>query len=982
MSGGAGGNNFPTTSNAYASCNANGFFTKLAPAGDTLVYSTCLPGTSSFSAVAIDSAGLAYVTGATGGSLPTTPSAFQSQFTGCGGYANAFFSVLDPSASGSASLIYSTYLGATGVDCSLVTWGDSGQAITVDAYGMAYVTGWTSGPTFPVTAGAYLTTFPATHCFGGCLRQGNLPSAFVAKFNRRGFGAASLIYSTFLGASWGTAAYGIAVDPQGSAYVTGLTGGYFGGLDIQKPFPTTLGAFQSVFDGQDGFVTKFNAAGNGLIYSTLLGGSLVQSNAQGSTAVALDAFNEAYVTGYTTALNFPTTPSAFQPNDPNPNVAQAFVTQFNTAGTALVYSSFLGGTRNESGGNGIALDQVGDAYVTGNTLAIDFPLTPLAFQPLYGGQGDAFVTKFPTSGAISVTAILSNFGGNAGRVTPQIFGTGFHNGASAKLACGQINVPGNNVSVSAGGQILTATFDLTTTVPGTCDVVVTNPDMTSAQLSQGFTVQQGGAADVRVSKTATGIVPGRNAVYSIAATNAGNVDSPNFVASEFIEPWFTYQSASPSPTEILTAPVEWPPSKVGDGESYDDLINWNVPTLPAQSTQPFSYVVQLDQLFPIAMNVTGQACRASPNDVRNCNALFGGCLVAVYALCAPEILGGPAAYAACIIANAAACYIGRYTCMLIAGAGPLGSFGACSSVVKPAQHGVDPNQLIGPHGVELPMWVAGVQPLNYILEFENDGTSAVQRVVTTNPLNTAALDPTTLRLATMTVASYQVPIPPGFAPQVGMDQFDTNLDLRPAQNLFVQIHVSLDPATGLITWVFQSIDPTTGLPPIDPTIGFLAPGASTTLFFTVNPKRSLATGAQITDQATITFDVNQPMNTQPWTNTLDNTPPVSRVAALPGTELCSNFNVQWSGNDVGSGVGNYTIYVSDDGGSFTAWQTNTTSTSAVYNGQVGHSYGFYSIAQDLVGNVEAGKSSAEATTQVNKGTICGPVGPPTPLGGR
>ncbi len=124
------------------------------------------------------------------------------------------------------------------------------------------------------------------------------------------------------------------------------------------------------------------------------------------------------------------------------------------------------------------------------------------------------------------------------------------------------------------------------------------------------------------------------------------------------------------------------------------------------------------------------------------------------------------------------------------------------------------------------------------------------------------------------------------------------------------------------------------------------------------------------------------MNTNIWTNTLDNTPPVSQVTALPSTELCSNFTVQWSGTDVGSGIGNYTIYVSDNGGSFTAWQTNTTSTSAVYNGQVGHSYGFYSIAQDLVGNIEPGKTSAEATTQVNKGTICGPIGPPTPLGGR
>ena len=89
-----------------------------------------------------------------------------------------------------------------------------------------------------------------------------------------------------------------------------------------------------------------------------------------------------------------------------------------------------------------------------------------------------------------------------------------------------------------------------------------------------------------------------------------------------------------------------------------------------------------------------------------------------------------------------------------------------------------------------------------------------------------------------------------------------------------------------------------------------------------------------------------------------------------GFQPCTRFTI--------TDIANYTIYVSDNGGAFTAWQTSTTSTSAVYNGQVGHSYGFYSIARDLVGTVEPGKTSAEATTRVNKGTICGPVGPPTP----
>jgi hypothetical protein len=934
---------------------------------------------------------MAYVTGQAGygGSLPTTPNAFQSQFKGCGGYGNAFFSVFDPSASGAASLTYSTYLGATGIYCNFVTWGDAGQAVAVDAYGMAYVTGWTSGPDFPVTAGAYLTTFPASGCSDSCQLYGNLPSAFIAKFNPRGFGAASLIYSTFLGGSRGTTGNGIAVDPLGNAYVTGVTGDEYG-YGGNTPFPTTPGAFQTVADYYDAFATKLNAAGNGLVYSTLLGGGVNGGNCSGEgqnfgTAVALDASNDAYVTGWTCGPAFPTTQDAFQPTSPGP-YSEGFVTKFNSNGTGLIYSSYLGGTRQESRGYGIAVDQVGDAYVTGRTYAPDFPVTSFAFQPLYAGLEDAFVTKFPTagSGALSITAILPNFGGNAGSVTPQIFGTGFHNGASTKIACGQMNVPGSNVSVSAGGQILTATFDLTTTAPGTCDVVVTNPDMTSAQLSQGFTVQQGGAVDVILTMTATGALAGSNSTYNIAATNIGNIDSPSFVIIDLIEPWWTYQSASPAPSEITTAPVGWPESLVGSGQAYQDSLNWT-PTLPAQSTAPFGSTLLLSRTMFEGANLNALACPVWDDPHDPCYRNFAACAAAAYATCKISNPNDPAGYKSCVSAGLAACSITFKLCINNVNLGYLGQFmGTCAALLKRVLHEQDPNDLFGPPGVGLPMWVAGVVPLNYTLYFQNEpGASAsVQRAVATNPLNTGVVDPTTLRLATMIVAGYQVPIPSTFAPQVGLDRFDTNLDLRPTQNLFVQIHVSLDPGTGLITWVFQSIDPTTGLPPIDPTVGFLAPGASVTLFLTVNPKPALPTGTQITDQATVIFDADQPMMTQPWTNTLDNTPPTSHVSALPGTELCTNFTVQWSGNDIGAGIQDYTIYASDNGGAFTAWQTNTTSTSAVFNGQVGHSYGFYSIARDLVGNVEPGKSTAETSTRVNKGTICGPVGPPTVLGGR
>ena len=114
----------------------------------------------------------------------------------------------------------------------------------------------------------------------------------------------------------------------------------------------------------------------------------------------------------------------------------------------------------------------------------------------------------------------------------------------------------------------------------------------------------------------------------------------------------------------------------------------------------------------------------------------------------------------------------------------------------------------------------------------------------------------------------------------------------------------------------------------------------------------------------ILLGLNAPMSTQTWLNTIDKTSPTSHVVQLPSTETAATFTVSWTGTDVGAGVRDYTIYVSDNGGAFIAWQTNTTATSASFRGQVGHTYAFYSIARDLTGNVEAAKTTAETSTQV------------------
>src|SRR5207302_767574 len=197
-------------------------------------------------------------------------------------------------------LSYSTYLGGGGADRS--------HAIAVDAAGNAYVTGGTFSPDFPTTAGAFQTSLGA-----GTFQ------AFVTKLNPSG---SALVYSTYLGGNGGAESYGIAVDAAGNAYVTGRT--------FSPDFPTTAGAFQTTYGGeQDAFVTQLDAAGSALVYSTYLGGNRYDEG----NSIAVDPAGNAYVGGLTQSFDFPTTAGAFQTRavgDTN-----AFVAKLDPAGCTL-----------------------------------------------------------------------------------------------------------------------------------------------------------------------------------------------------------------------------------------------------------------------------------------------------------------------------------------------------------------------------------------------------------------------------------------------------------------------------------------------------------------------------------------------------------------------------------------------------------------------------------------------------------------------
>jgi Bacterial Ig-like domain (group 3)/Beta-propeller repeat/Dockerin type I domain len=334
-----------------------------------LSYSTYLGGNSSdrSTGIAVDGAGNAYLTGYTSSTnFPTTTGAFQTSF---GGINDAFVTELN--ASGTA-LVYSTYLGGNS--------DDEAFAIALDGSGNAYVTGETNSPNFPTTSGAFQTS------------PGGNYDAFVTEVNA---GGASLGYSTYLGGQSKDYGTGIAVDSSGNAYVTGAT--------LSSNFSTTSGAFQPNWSGSEKiFVTKLSATGTSLVYSTYLGGSAGQ---QAGQAIAVDNSGNAYVTGYTYATDFPTTAGAIQTSHAaDDGLDDAFVTKFNADGSALVYSTFLGGNGQDSG-QAIALDGSGNAYVAVDTTSTDLPTTTGAFQPSHasdGGTVDGFVAKLNTTGTALV----------------------------------------------------------------------------------------------------------------------------------------------------------------------------------------------------------------------------------------------------------------------------------------------------------------------------------------------------------------------------------------------------------------------------------------------------------------------------------------------------------------------------------------------------------------------------------------------------
>jgi hypothetical protein len=337
----------------------------------SLIYSTYLGGSllDVGYSIAVDASGNAYITGSTDSTDFPTANALQADNAGGG---DAFVAKLN--AAGSA-LVYSTYLGGSSLE--------QGYGIAVDASGNAYVIGMTLSTDFP-------TANPVQ------AGQGGASDAFLAKLDEMG---SALVYSTYLGGMDSDLGLGIAVDPSGSAYVTGFT------ASINFPTANPLQADHG--GAYDAFVTKLSAAGSSLVYSTFLGGM----DADFGGGIAVDASGNAYVAGSTLSTDFPIA-DPFQAA--NAGRHDAFIAKLNTAGSALVYSTYLGGNSDDLG-NGIAVDASANAYVVGQTGSVDFPtVNPL--QAESGGSADVFVAKLNAAGsALRYSTYLGGTGYDLGR---------------------------------------------------------------------------------------------------------------------------------------------------------------------------------------------------------------------------------------------------------------------------------------------------------------------------------------------------------------------------------------------------------------------------------------------------------------------------------------------------------------------------------------------------------------------------------------
>jgi hypothetical protein len=486
VSGYSASTNFPVTANAYQTVlvgsDYDAVLSKLNSTGSALLYSTYIGsidigpnGDHMGPHVVVDSLSRAYVAGTTQDpNYPVTTNAVQTVF---GGASDGCLTILNTVGSGTSSLSYSTFLGGSG--------DDEIHGIALDSADNAYVTGATFSLDFPVTSGAYQTSCKVNST-GGCA------DVFLSRIQPSISGPSGLKYSTYFGGSGSDIGVSVALDSFRNAYVTGGT--------RSADLPVTPGVFEPTCTNCAAghtYVAKFHPAGQGaadLVYSTYLGGStndLVKR-------IAVDSANRAYVAGRTTSTDYPTARPIQAEHAADNGNYDADVSELNPTASALVFSTFLGGTGFDTF-VGLALDSAGNIYMAGRTQSIDYPVTPGAFQLTYAG-GD--------------------FDATLGKISPT-------NAAGLAAGPGALNFGKQAVGTTSSAQVVTVTAAGTPALDITG--IVTSGDFAETNTCQGIVA---GGATCTISVTFTPTTAGtRTGAIAITDNAAGSPQNVNLSGS-------------------------------------------------------------------------------------------------------------------------------------------------------------------------------------------------------------------------------------------------------------------------------------------------------------------------------------------------------------------------------------------------------------------------------------------------------------------
>jgi len=933
------------------------------------------PGEGWGSSLALDAAGNVYIAGATQSSnYPVTANAYEQPVTlshGCDNSPNPnSIGVVTKFSPDLSQMLYSTYFGGKTEDQNGFPYCNEGiGTIRLDAKGNIWLYGYTAESDLPITANAISSQLNGTGAANG-------QDAFLAELSADG---STLLYGTYLGGSGLDSSGSMAFDTAGDIWLSGSSN--------STNYPVTSDALQGQ-DSSGGFdftLTELNPNTATILYSTYLGGTA--DNGANGIAMALDGSGNIHLSGSTSSTSYPVTANALQPifanGDVGPDGDDIFYTVLGT-GTIGSIGPVLGGNTGDT-----TITVSGAGFESGATCSLVSGTTTIA-------SASAVVNSAGTE--VSCTFALNGQAtGSYNVVVSNTNGTSFTDQNAFTVESGT----GSNIWLDVVGRSAVrfntpTTFTVSYGNSGDTDAIalpifISVPSGATVQLSSGLTslpqlsdfdpntlpssyqlngatvipiiiprVAAGGSGSIQVQLT----VPSNSSTFEIDAYNW----------APFASSLASLQAAeTQAQTSTLLAPRLLFPRP-------EDAAN------PGPSDACLQDMIQLSLSVASAVIPGGGCISASAGLL---SSVVQSALSAAGPGSSASVgynIGGIVASGAQAILNCSAAAAGLTPAGMVlnlaiaaAGAGIQGAQTAadCSQPAQPKNSqkktgtgvgAIDPNDKSGPVGDgSSSQYIAGGKALSYDVAFENQptATAPASQVVVTDQLDPTRVDLTTLTLGTIMFGTNVINLPSG------TNSYNTTYVLNSSLN--VRIQGSLNQSTGLLKWTFTSIDPSTGLPPTDPTVGFLPPDVDgvegqASVLFNVMPLASQTTGTQITNTASVIFDSNAAISTPTWLNTLDMTAPVSSVTALPAAEIATGstatFTVNWSGTDVGSGIASYNIYVSDNGGAFTLWQSAVPTTSASYTGTLGHTYGFYSIATDGAGNVEAAKTSADTSTTV------------------